>query len=138
MTTIAEARQATADALAELAVVNSATPRPTKKNPQPGDAWVVPGQLRPATFGSSLQTLVANVVLAKAPDVDRFEELYDEHALAIFDAITKGVSNLEATLDPVEIPVGAAGGGVLYGVRVTFLVPVQPASRTGPRRPPPA
>lgn len=128
MTTIAEARQATADALNALAFVTGATPRPTKKNPQPGDAWVVPGQLRPETYGSSLQTLVANVVLAKAPDVDRFEELYDEHALAIFDAITKGVSNIEATLEPVEIPVGVTPGAVLYGVQVTFLVPVQPAT----------
>lgn len=120
MATIAQARQATADALAALAFVQSATPRPTKKNPRPGDAWVVPGQLRPATFGASWQTLVADVVLAN--EIDRFEELYDEHALAVFDAITKGVSHVEATLDPVEIPV--TGGGVLYGVRVTFLVEV--------------
>jgi hypothetical protein len=123
MPTIAEARAATAAALATVPFVTGATAKPTKKNPRPGDAWVTPGQLRPATFAAAWQTLVADVVLAT--DLDRFEDLYDAHALAVFDAITKGVSNVEATLDPVEIPVGVAGSGaVLYGVRVTFLVEV--------------
>ena len=93
---------------------------PTVKTPRPGDGWVEAGTLAPASFGALSAAFTVTVCLGS--DAGKAEELFDEHAPAVLDAVTKAVACARVTLDPVALVVDQ--GGALHALQLKFTTEV--------------
>ncbi len=114
-----------ADARAAIAAAATAPGRdvrawPTVKTPRAGDGWVEVRRLVPASFGTQAVTFAVTVCLG--PDEGKAEELFDEHAPAMLDAVTKAVAAAAVSLEPVALV--TEQGGTLHAMQLTITTEV--------------
>lgn len=93
---------------------------PAVKTPRAGDGWVELRRLVPASFGTQEATFVVTVCLGS--DAGKAEELLDEHAPAVLDAVTEAVASAAVSLEPVALV--TEQGGTLHAMQLTITVEV--------------
>lgn len=126
MTTLAEARQAMADALSGLAWAETVEPAPSRSLLRPKCGWVTVSEISPAAFGGVCNaTLTAVLVVGSAADEAASEAAINEVAVAAFNAVTESLPFFDASLEPSSLNFSAGGRDVsLYVLAITLTTEV--------------
>lgn len=88
---------------------------PTVKAPVAGDGWVVVQRVTPGGFRSCAVTWT--VVVCLGQDTAKAEELFEEWAIPVLDAITNGIACAAVSVEPVAL--ATEQGGTLHGFTLT-------------------
>lgn len=115
---LTESRQAIADALSGAGFRVSPRPVVTSKAM---DGWVVIGKLEPSTFGQSLTTFTA--VLLLSPDEAAAEQLVEQYAVPCINAVTSNLNAADVTAEPAALAVGQANTP-MYALTITLSLEV--------------
>jgi hypothetical protein len=116
--TLVEAMQLVADALNAVAVgdftIRALPEVPRGGDRRPGDAWIIPPRITPATFGLARAQLTAVVVLG--PDPVQASQRFAALAVPILDAVTRidGLPVADAEVVPESLLAGELTTGPLF------------------------
>lgn len=127
--TLPQAMQLIADAIDGLAAAGGFTVRAQAHQPagpdrRPGDAWVVPPRVAPASFALARAELEAVVVLSSDPA--RASVLFAELAVPVLDAVTRidGLPVADVEITPQSLLAGDAVSGALYALVINATAEV--------------
>lgn len=125
MTTITQARQACADAVAAITppagLTLTARLRQTS-DPRAGDVFTVVGPVQPADFRQCVAQIETVVVLG--PDADRADTLADALTVPAIDAVTTSVPCFGVEAERVFWIIGEANAAPLYALSLTASLEV--------------
>lgn len=118
MASLTDSRRSIADCLKTAGF--NVSPRPLIQA-KGMDGWVTIGRLEPHTFGQSLVTFTA--VLLLTADEQAAELLVEQYAVAVVNAVTSTLNAADVVAEPVTLVVGQANTP-MYALTITLTLEV--------------
>lgn len=101
----------------------SVRPRGAPKTPTPGDGWVTIGRMSPANFTASRVTFIVVVVLGSDPV--HADELLEEWAVDVVDAVTKAEDLYPTDVELEPVTLVTEGAGTVHALTLTLTTEVE-------------